>query len=66
LNQFCREAGCSPLASGIIADTFPASQRGLAMSIFNWGIYIGYGFSYAVGNYVTSADILGQVSFHLL
>ncbi|XP_035709150.1 uncharacterized protein LOC118436091 isoform X2 [Folsomia candida] len=54
------ESGCSPLASGIIADMFPKSRRGLAMSLFNWGIYIGYGLSYTVGNYVTDANILDK------
>lgn len=49
---------------------FPKSRRGLAMSLFNWGIYIGYGLSYTVGNYVTDANILdkvrGRLSTHMI
>ena len=58
----CSEAGCTPLTASIIADRFGKRSRALAMSIFNWGIYIGYGLAFTVGNYVTAADILGQVS----
>ncbi|CAG7823077.1 unnamed protein product [Allacma fusca] len=54
------ESGCSPLAAGMISDTFPLKQRAFAMSLFNWGIYIGYGLSYAIGTYVTEADIFEQ------
>ncbi|KAB7498427.1 hypothetical protein Anas_04225 [Armadillidium nasatum] len=35
-------------------------QQGLALGIFNWGIYFGYGMSYAVGNFVTQANILNM------
>ena len=45
----------------MISDMFPPQLRGLAMSIFTWGIYFGYGISYAIGNYVSAADIMGQV-----
>jgi len=48
-----REAACTPLASSIIADYFVTQQRALALGFYNWGIYIGYSMSYAVGNYVT-------------
>uniref|UniRef100_H2YBH1 Major facilitator superfamily (MFS) profile domain-containing protein n=1 Tax=Ciona savignyi TaxID=51511 RepID=H2YBH1_CIOSA len=54
------EAGCTPLTASIVADKFSKESRGLAMSIFNWGIYFGYGLAFAVGNYVTEANILGQ------
>lgn len=37
-------------------------KRGLALGIFNWGIYFGYGLSYAFGNFVTRANITGLVS----
>ena len=37
------------------------SIQAFALGIFNWGIYIGYGASYIVGNYATAADINGQV-----
>ena len=56
------EAGCTPLTSSIIADKFGPNSRALAMSIFNWGIYFGYGIAFTVGAYVTKANILNQVS----
>ena len=59
---FDREAACTPLASSIIADYFIAQQRALALGVYNWGIYIGYSMSYAVGNFVT----LSLVFFHFV
>ncbi|XP_039268574.2 protein spinster homolog 1-like [Styela clava] len=52
------ESACTPLASSLVADWFPARSRGRGMSIYNWGIYLGYGLAFAVGNYMTDADIL--------
>lgn len=37
------ESGCNPLATGILSDLFPEEKRALVMSVFNWGIYGGYG-----------------------
>lgn len=37
------ESGCNPLATGILSDIFPEDKRALVMSVFNWGIYGGYG-----------------------
>ncbi|XP_037084218.1 probable sphingolipid transporter spinster homolog 1 [Pollicipes pollicipes] len=54
------EAGFSPLSTGMISDHFPPQLRGMAIAIFTWGIYFGYGISYVVGNYVTAADIMGK------
>ncbi|XP_018026800.1 protein spinster homolog 2 [Hyalella azteca] len=54
------ESSFAPSASSIISDLFTESVRGLALGIFNWGIYLGYGLSYIIGNYVTAADILGM------
>lgn len=54
------EAGFSPLSASIIADIFKDTSRGLAMSVFNWGIYFGFGSAFAVGNLVTEADIYGE------
>ncbi|XP_043250683.1 D-galactonate transporter [Colletes gigas] len=51
------EAGCNPLATGLLSDWFPEEQRGLVMSIFNWGIYGGYGFAFPVGRYVPKLNI---------
>ena len=50
-----------PLSASIVGDIFDQQSRGFAMSVFNWGIYYGYGLAFAVGNYVTEANILGQV-----
>ncbi|XP_067867937.1 protein spinster homolog 1-like [Heterodontus francisci] len=58
--QGISEAGCTPFAVSLIMDYFPKVSRGLAMGFYNWGIYAGYSLSYAVGNYVTRANILGQ------
>uniref|UniRef100_A0A0P4WHA3 Major facilitator superfamily (MFS) profile domain-containing protein n=1 Tax=Scylla olivacea TaxID=85551 RepID=A0A0P4WHA3_SCYOL len=53
------ESSFTPVCSSMISDLFPESIRALALGIFNWGIYLGYGLSYAVGNFVTAADIGG-------
>lgn len=37
------------------------SLHGAALGLVNWGIYFGYGLSYVFGNYITAANILGQV-----
>ncbi|XP_041370209.1 MFS-type efflux pump MSMEG_3705-like isoform X2 [Gigantopelta aegis] len=54
------EAGCTPFAASIITDYFSASLRGAAMGVYNWGIYFGYSMSYAVGNFITLANINDQ------
>ena len=61
LLYLCSEAGCTPFATSIIADYFVESIRGSALGIYNWGIYIGYSLSYALGNFITDADINGRV-----
>ncbi|XP_068243293.1 hexuronate transporter [Palaemon carinicauda] len=53
------ESAFSPVCSSMISDMFPVSQRAMAIGIFNWGIYFGYGLSYAVGNFITQANISG-------
>ncbi|XP_067826116.1 protein spinster homolog 1-like isoform X2 [Heptranchias perlo] len=58
--QGISEAGCTPFAVSLIVDYFPKAVRGSAVGFYNWGIYAGYSMSYAVGNYVTRANILGQ------
>jgi MFS family permease len=40
--------------------------HGAALGLVNWGIYFGYGLSYVFGNYVTEANINGQVRIKLL
>ena len=57
----CREAGCTPFVASMMADIFPADLRGAALGVYNWGIYMGYSMSYALGNLITDADINGQV-----
>jgi MFS family permease len=61
LNVFLhREAGCTPFATSLIADYFGQELRGLAMGVYNWGIYTGYSLSYALGNFITDANINNQ------
>ncbi|KAB0790978.1 hypothetical protein PPYR_02778 [Photinus pyralis] len=51
------ESGCNPLATGILTDIFPEEKRALVMSIFNWGIYGGYGLAFPVGKYIPRLNI---------
>ncbi|XP_060533613.1 protein spinster homolog 1 [Cylas formicarius] len=53
------ESACNPLATGILSDIFPEEKRALVMSIFNWGIYGGYGIAFPVGRYVPPMNTLG-------
>lgn len=43
-------AGCTPFAVSIISDYLPADLRGTAISIYYFGIYIGYSLAFAIGN----------------
>ncbi|XP_034233976.1 putative metabolite transport protein HI_1104 [Thrips palmi] len=51
------EAACNPLSTGLLSDIFPEKDRGLVMSIFNWGIFGGYGLAFPVGRYVTPMNL---------
>lgn len=53
------ESGCNPLATGLLSDIFPEEKRALVMSIFNWGIYGGYGIAFPVGRYIPPLDLWG-------
>ncbi|GBP17641.1 Protein spinster homolog 2 [Eumeta japonica] len=53
------ESGCNPLATGILTDLFPEHQRALVLSIFNWGIYGGYGIAFPVGRYIPELNAWG-------
>lgn len=53
------ESGCNPLATGLLSDIFPEEKRALVMSIFNWGIYGGYGIAFPVGRYIPPLNIGG-------
>jgi len=44
------EAGCNPIATGLITDFFSEELRGSALGIYNWGIYTGYSMAIAIGN----------------
>lgn len=46
------QAGCNPLATGLISDYFSMELRGAALGIYNWGIYTGYSLSFAIGNQI--------------
>ncbi|XP_037076088.1 protein spinster homolog 1-like isoform X2 [Pollicipes pollicipes] len=52
------EAGCTPFATSLLADYFAPELRGTALGVYNWGIYFGYSMAYAVGNFITNANIL--------
>ena len=62
MNQY-REAGCNPLSTGLLSDWFSEEKRGLVMSIFNWGIYGGYGIAFPVGRYVPELNAWGLVNY---
>lgn len=62
VSYFRREAGINPLSTGILSDIFPEKKRALVMSVFNWGIYGGYGIAFPVGRYIPKLNIAGQVS----
>ncbi|XP_050302202.1 cis,cis-muconate transport protein [Anthonomus grandis grandis] len=53
------ESACNPLSTGILSDIFPEKKRALVMSIFNWGIYGGYGIAFPVGRYVPPVNAWG-------
>ncbi|KAJ8682908.1 hypothetical protein QAD02_018700 [Eretmocerus hayati] len=53
------EAGCTPFSTGLLSDLFTQSKRGLVMSIFNWGVYGGYGISFPFGRHIAALDIWG-------
>lgn len=44
------------MATGLLSDWFDEEQRGLVMSIFNWGIYGGYGIAFPVGRYIPALN----------
>jgi len=46
----------------MLADIYPSELRGTALGIYNWGIYMGYSMSYALGNLITAANINDQVT----
>ncbi|KAK6625807.1 hypothetical protein RUM43_006106 [Polyplax serrata] len=46
------EASANPIGTGILSDIFPEEKRALVMSIFNWGIYGGYGIAFPIGRYI--------------
>lgn len=46
----------------MLGDVFSEDKRALAMGIFNSGIFIGFGGSFAIGNYVKDTTIFEEVS----
>lgn len=54
------EAGCTPFAVSVLTDYFPQKHRGTVVGIYNLGIYSGYSLSYALGNFITLANINNQ------
>ncbi len=49
------EASLAPTANALIADLFPARQRGRALSIFMLGLPLGLGASYLISGFVAQA-----------
>lgn len=49
------EAALSPAAFSLIADAFPTSQLGLALSVYSMGIYLGSGIAMIVGGSVVQS-----------
>lgn len=47
--------------TGILSDIFPENRRALVMSIFNWGIYGGYGIAFPVGRYIPPLNLWNMV-----
>jgi MFS family permease len=48
------EASASPAAYSLLADYFPKKQRGVALSIYSAGIYVGIGLSVLFGGAIAS------------
>jgi MFS family permease len=46
------EASASPAAFSLLADFFPKERRGLVMSIYSSGLYLGMGLSLPIGGWV--------------
>ena len=57
--NYSSEAAIRPAGGSLIAEMFPSKQRGIANGIFSWGVYLGYGFSFLFGIYLTKLDVLG-------
>ena len=51
------EATLSPAAFSLISDYFPKEQRGLAITVYTMGIFIGSGVALAVGGTVVDAVV---------
>jgi len=50
------------MSTGILSDIFSEEKRGLVMSLFNWGIYGGYGIAFPIGRYVPQLNTWNLVS----
>ena len=48
-----------PIATSLLAELFDRSTLGIANGVFSWGIYIGYGLTFVLGNYAAPADLFG-------
>ena len=63
------ESVCRPMSSALIADMFTPSARGVANGVFSWGVYLGYGLAFVLGNIVNTRLIWEFTSYdvcHLL
>ncbi len=49
------EAGCSPAAQSMLADSFPPAERGRALSIYQLGVPLGFLIGPTVGGFLAEA-----------
>ncbi len=49
------EAVCSPAATALIGDLYPANQRSRALSVFMLGLPLGLGLGYAIGGWAAQS-----------
>ena len=59
LDLFSSEAACRPASGSLIAEMFNPETRGVANGIFSWGVYIGYGLTFTIGNYFGFTTMFG-------
>jgi len=59
------EAAASPCSQSLLADIFPQSRRGIAMSVYLTGTFIGGALSMIIGGYVLQnwATACGSITF---
>lgn len=54
--QGLSQAGVSSFCASLLSAAFPARLRGRALSVFNFGVYAGYGAAFGAGNWLAHAE----------